>query len=130
MKNLLIPLAPDFEEIEAVTVVDILRRSGAKVCIAGTITGLIEESRGLKIASDVSLDNIKTRDLGLIVISRDQPGTDNLMKDKRIKGLLIIMHEIGKLISAICAALIILEANGIIDNRKRTSHPSVKNKLI
>ena len=47
MKNVLVPLAPGFEEIETITVVDILRRSGARVSIAGIAAGVIEGSRGL-----------------------------------------------------------------------------------
>jgi len=129
MKKVLIPLAPGFEEIEAVTVVDILRRSGAKVSIAGTIAGLIEGSRGVKVVPDVYLDEISSNNIDLMVLPGGQPGTDNLMKDKRITTLLKKMKEKEKLIGAICAAPIVLEVNGILKNKKRTCHPSVKQNL-
>ena len=129
MKQVLVTLAPGFEEIEAVTVIDVLRRSGARVSIAGTIDGLIEGARGVKVAPDEYLNNMKTDDLDLLVLPGGQPGTDNLKKDPRITALLKKMADKKKLIGAICAAPIILEKNGLLQNRKRTSHPSVKEVL-
>ena len=129
MKKVLVTLAPGFEEIEAVTVIDVLRRSGARVSIAGTIDGLIEGSRGVKVAPDEYLNNMKTDDLDLLVLPGGQPGTDNLKNDPRITALLKKMADKKKLIGAICAAPIILEKNGLLQNRKRTSHPSVKEVL-
>mgnify|MGYP000025749147 CR=1 FL=1 len=61
MKNVLIPLAPGFEEIETITVVDILRRSGARVSTAGIVDGIIEGSRGVKILADESINNINSK---------------------------------------------------------------------
>ena len=129
MKKVLVTLAPGFEEIEAVTVIDVLRRSGARVSIAGTIDGLIEGARGVKVAPDEYLNNMKTDDLDLLVLPGGQPGTDNLKNDPRITALLKKMADKKKLIGAICAAPIILEKNGLLQNRKRTSHPSVKEVL-
>ena len=129
MKKSIIPLAPTFDEIEAITVVDILRRSGVRVSIAGTITGAIEGSRDVKIIPDESLDNIITDDLDLIVLPGGQPGTNNLIKDRRIAHLLKEMQDKRKIIGAICAAPIVLEVNGLLKNRKRTSHPSMKQTL-
>ena len=129
MKQVLVTLAPGFEEIEAVTVIDVLRRSGARVSIAGTIDGLIEGSRGVKVAPDGYLNNMNTDDLDLLVLPGGQPGTDNLKNDPRITALLKKMADKKKLIGAICAAPIILEKNGLLQNRKRTSHPSVKEVL-
>lgn len=129
MKKVLVTLAPGFEEIEAITVVDILRRAGARVTIAGTIVTSIEGSRGIKLIPDESLDSIRTDYLDLIVLPGGQPGTDNLLKDQRITILLNEMMEKRKLIAAICAAPIILEKNGLLKNRKRTSHPSIKKSL-
>ena len=94
MKKVLIPLAPGFEEIETITVADILRRSGARVSIAGTNVGTIEGSRGVKVVPDESLDDINTDDLDLVVLPGGQPGTDNLIKDQRITILLKEMKDI------------------------------------
>ena len=129
MKKVLVTLAPGFEEVEAVTVIDVLRRSGARVSIAGTIDGLFEGPRGVKVAPDGYINNMKTDDLDLLVLPGGQPGTDNLKNDPRITALLKKMADKKKLIGAICAAPIILEKNGLLQNRKRTSHPSVKEVL-
>jgi len=129
MKNVIVPLAPGFEEIETITVVDILRRSGARVSIAGTVDGEIEGSRGVKLIADVSIDSIKSKNFDLIILHGGQPGTDNLKKDPRVILLLKEMESNNKLIGAICAAPIILEENGILQKRRRTSHPSIKGAL-
>ena len=130
MKNVLVPIAPGFEEIETITVVDILRRSGARVSIAGIVQGAIEGSRGIKLLADESIDNIKSEKFDLIFLPGGQPGTDNLKKDTRVTTLLKEMGGKKKLIGAICAAPIILEENGLLKKCKRTSHPSVKERLL
>ena len=129
MKNVIVPLAPGFEEIETITVVDILRTSGARVSIAGTVDGVIEGSRGVKLIADVSIESITSKNFDLIVLHGGQPGTDNLKKDPRVILLLKEMESNNKLIGAICAAPIILEENGILQKRRRTSHPSIKGAL-
>ena len=80
MKNVLIPLAPGFEEIETITVVDILRRSGARVSTAGIVDGVIEGSRGVKLLADESINNINSEKFDLMILHGGQPGTDNLKK--------------------------------------------------
>ena len=129
MKNVLVPLAPGFEEIETITIVDILRRSGARVSIAGIVEGAIEGSRGVRLLADESIENIRPEHFDLMVLHGGQPGTDNLKKDPRVTALLKEMGCEKKLIGAICAAPIILEENGLLEKRKRTSHPSVKEPL-
>jgi protein deglycase len=129
MKNVLVPLAPGFEEIETITVVDILRRSGARVYIAGIIEGVIEGSRGINIIADVHIKNIDPKNFDLIILPGGQPGTDNLKNDFRVATILKEMAVNQKLIAAICAAPIILEINGLLHNRRRTSHPSFKELL-
>ena len=111
MKTVLVLLAPGFEEIEAITVVDILRRAGAQVTLAGTEQGPLEGSRGIH------------------VLPGGQPGTDNLIKDSRVAQLLKKMDGLNKNIAAICAAPLVLKNAGILENRCITSHPSVQNDL-
>lgn len=130
MKNAFIPLAPGFEEIETITVVDILRRSGARVSIAGIVEGVIEGSRGIKLLADEPINNINSEEFDLMILHGGQPGTDNLKKNPRVTKLLKEMDNKNKLIGAICAAPTILEENGLLIKRKRTSHPSVKETLL
>ena len=68
MKTVLVPLAPGFEEIETITIVDILRRAGAQVTLAGTEEGPLEGSRGIHVLPDEQLDNILEKDFDLIVL--------------------------------------------------------------
>ena len=130
MKNVLVPLAPGFEEIETITIVDILRRSGSRVSIAGIVEGVIEGSRGVRLLADESIDNIKSEQFDLMILHGGQPVKNNLKKDPRVTALLKKMGCEKKLIGAICAAPIILEKNGLLEKRKRTSHPSVKEPLL
>lgn len=129
MKTVLVPLAPGFEEIETITVVDILRRAGARVTLAGTEEGPLKGSRGIHVLTDELLDNILEKDFDLIVLPGGQPGTDNLRKDARIAQLLKKMDGLSKNIAAICAAPLVLMDAGILGNRYITSHPSVQNDL-
>ena len=66
MKTVLVPIAPGFEEIETITVVDILRRAGAQVTLAGTEEGPLKGSRGILVLPDDSLNNIMEKDFDLL----------------------------------------------------------------
>ena len=126
MKKVLVTIAPGFEEIETITIVDILRRAGARVTLAATVPGLLEGSRGIKIEPDELLDNIKEKDFDLICLPGGQPGTDNLGNDVRIEQILKRMQTQDKYIAAICAAPTVLKKVGILKNKSMTCHPSVQ----
>lgn len=129
MKKVLMPLAPGFEEIEAITVIDILRRAGVDVIVAGTQPGLIEASRKTKHLPDCTLDEIHAEDFDMIVLPGGQPGTDNLRRDQRVKEIIRTLQTNQRLIAAICAAPAALAALGILDGRAATSHPSVRDEI-
>jgi 4-methyl-5(b-hydroxyethyl)-thiazole monophosphate biosynthesis len=129
MKTVLVPIAPGFEEIETITVVDILRRSGARVTLAGTEEGPLKGSRGILVLPDDSLDNIMEKDFDLIVLHGGQPGTDNLRKDARVTQLLKKMDGLSKNIAAICAAPLVLMDAEILGHQYVTSQPPVQNDM-
>jgi len=129
MKKILVPLAPGFEEIETVTVVDILRRAGGRVVMAATGEGPVKGSRGIYVVPDQQLENIDDSDFDLVVLPGGQPGTDNLDSDPRIKSILKSMYENEKWVAAICAAPLVLQSAGIMTGKSVTSHPSVKDRL-
>ena len=129
MKKVLVTLAPGFEEIEMVTVVDILRRAGARVTVAGTEKGPIQGSRGMNILPDCFLSTTNAEDFDLVVLPGGQPGPSNLQKDSRVTTISRNMNAEGKQIAAICAAPIVLDSAGILEGRKTTSHPSVRDNL-
>ena len=129
MKRVLIPLAPGFEEIEALAVVDILRRAGAEVITAGTVENPIEGRNKIKVLADTSLDSLKDHDFDMIVLPGGTVGTENLKKDVRVKEIVERLYKKGKFIPAICAAPTVLSAIGITVGRTVTSHPTVRTKL-
>ncbi len=129
MPKVLIPLADGFEEIEALAVVDVLRRAEFEVVLAGLHDGQTVSARNVSLVPDSYIDNIKSDGFDMIVLPGGQPGTNNLAADKRIKRLLKEFNDKGKLIGAICAATTILADAGVINNKQVTCYPTYSNKL-
>ena len=131
-KKVLVPLAPGFEEIEAITVVDILRRAGVEVTVAGTQAGAIEASRQTKHLPDCTLDDALARadELDMIVLPGGQPGTNNLRADPRVKTLVERLRARNKITAAICAAPTVLSAFGVLRGRRATGHPGSRALLL
>lgn len=123
MKNALVLFAQGSEELEAVTVVNILRRAGINVTLAGTDEGALKGSRGIAIQPDATLDSVLHRNFDLIVLPGGQPGTRNLKADPRVLQLVRSMAESGKLVAAICAAPMVLAAAGLLDDKEATCFP-------
>jgi len=130
MPKVLIPLADGFEETEAMAVVDVLRRAGIEVVLAGLHPGQVNSARNIGIIPDDNLDRTSTADgFDMIILPGGQPGTDNLGSDARIKTLLADFNAAGKQIGAICAAPVILAATGLLNGIRVTAHPTCKDKL-
>ncbi|MCX7739204.1 MAG: DJ-1/PfpI family protein [Hydrogenothermaceae bacterium] len=129
MVRVLIPLADGFEEIEALSIVDILRRASVEVVLAGLKDGPVVSARGVRVLPDTTIDKVKADDFEMIVLPGGQPGTDNLNADPRVKELLIEFSQKGKLTGAICAAPYVLANAGILQGKKATSYPTYKEKI-
>ncbi len=129
MKRVLVPLAPGFEEIEAVTVIDILRRAGIEVVAAGIEEGPIRASRGVTIVPDTVLEKVEHGAFDMIVLPGGLAGTERLKADPRIKRLVEAGIRNKKITAAICAAPTILSDMGITADKRVTSHPSVKSQI-
>src|SRR5437870_13629186 len=121
MKRVVIPLAHGFEEIETVTVVDILRRAGISLRIAGAEGGhppaAVEERTGIKLVPDMSIDEVEATDFDMIVLPGGLKGTQTHTKDPRVARLLPLFQEGKRYIAAICAAPTVLAAHGMIAGR-------------
>ncbi|MBI3611115.1 MAG: DJ-1/PfpI family protein [Nitrospirae bacterium] len=126
MKKVLVPLAPGFEEIEAVTVIDILRRAGIEVTVAGTVQGEIAGRNKIKLKPDVLLDSVADQAFDMVVLPGGSAGAEHLKSDARVKRILQETAAKGNYIAAICAAPTVLSAAGLLRGKKVTSHPSVK----
>ncbi len=123
MTAVLVPLAPGFEELEAVTVIDLLRRAQIEVTVAGLAPGTVKGSRGTVIQPDAALDEALARDYDMVVLPGGQPGANNLEADPRILDLLRRMTAQRKFTAAICAAPKVLAAAGVLDGKRATSFP-------
>jgi 4-methyl-5(b-hydroxyethyl)-thiazole monophosphate biosynthesis len=125
MARVLIPLAQGCEELEAVTVIDLLRRAGVEVVTAGLQEGLVRCSRGTVLMPDTVLEEVLADDFDMIVLPGGLPGADHLDADPRIHQLLRNMAEQGRYTAAICAAPKVLGSAGLLDGRNATSYPGV-----
>lgn len=129
MSKVLIPLADGCEEIEAVTIIDILRRAGIKVIVAGLANSPVKCSRGTVIVPDVSLEEVMADAFDMIVLPGGMPGAEHLKNDSRIRQLLKKMAAAGQYVAAICAAPMALHAAGVLEKKTATSFPGVLDKL-
>jgi protein deglycase len=129
MSCVLIPLAPGFEDLEAVTLTDLLRRADIEVVVAGLQRGLIEGSRGIRIEPDAYLDDVMAREFDLIALPGGLPGAEHLRDDARVQALLKKMAAAGRYTSAICAAPMALAQAGLLAGKQATAYPGVFNAL-
>ena len=129
MTQVLVPLAQGCEELEAVTVIDLLRRAGIKVVTAGLDDQAVTASRGTVLIPDKIIDDVLKQEFDMIVLPGGAGGADNLNADKRIHSLLKRMAEGGKYTAAICAAPKVLATAGLLENRKATGYPGILEEL-
>ncbi|BBJ00118.1 protease [Ferrigenium kumadai] len=123
MKTALILFADGSEELEAVTVINLLRRGGVTVVFAGLHEGPLRGSRGTVLVPDTTLDDVLDHDYDMVVLPGGQPGTNNLKTDARVLKLVRRMHEADKYVTAICAAPSVLATAGLLDGKHATSFP-------
>lgn len=123
MSRVLIPLAEGVEELEAVTLIDILRRGDIEVIAAGLAPGHVRGARGTVLMPDMSLDAALNHEYDMVVLPGGQPGATHLADDARIHTLLQNMAAAGKHTAAICAAPKVLALAGLLDGRRATAYP-------
>lgn len=121
--DILVPLAQGCEELEAVTITDLLTRAGFNVVTAGLDDQPVRASRGMVLVPDTTMDKVMKQDFDLMVLPGGLPGADHLREDKRVQAKLREMADQGKYTAAICAAPMALSTAGLLDNKKVTSYP-------
>lgn len=129
MSTVLVPLAQGCEELEAVTIIDLLRRAEINVITASLDGATITASRGVKLVADQSLDEVIEQDFDMIVLPGGVSGANHLDDDERIHALLKKMHKAGKYTAAICAAPKVLANAGLLEGKKATSYPGFIDKM-
>jgi len=115
--------------MEAVTIIDILRRAEFTVVTAGLDAQPVRASRGTVLLPDMPLDKALEQDFDMVVLPGGLPGSDHLDADRRIHGLLVKMANSGKFAGAICAAPKVLARAGLLEGKKATSYPGVLDQM-
>ena len=123
MKRVLVPLAEGFEELEAVTIIDILRRAGVDVVVASLGESPVAGAHGIRIAADTPLGALAEQEFDMVAMPGGMPGAEHLKKDVRIAELIKRLRGQGKPVAAICAAPMVLAAAGVLEGRRATSYP-------
>jgi protein deglycase len=129
MAKVLVPLAQGCEEIEAITIIDLLRRAEIDVTVAALDSQPVRAAHGVTIIADTTLDEALHLEFDMVVLPGGLPGADNLNEDDRVHEILKKMAESGKFIGAICAAPIVLAKAGLLDGKKATSYPGFLDQM-
>ena len=129
MARVLVPLAEGCEELEAVTIIDLLRRAGIEVVAAGLHDGPVKASRGVVLVPDTTLDEALEHDYDMVILPGGMPGANHLDDDPRIGELLKKMASRDKYVAAVCAAPKVLANAGLLGGRLATSFPGFLDKM-
>lgn len=123
MMRVLVPLAQGCEELEAVTIIDLLRRAEIEVVTAGLTDGPVTASRGTVLVPDTTLAAVVDQMFEMIVLPGGLPGAQYLEEDSRLYTMLRRHAEQGAYTAAICAAPKVLAVAGLLDDRQATCYP-------
>ena len=122
-------LADGFEEIEALTPVDILRRAGVDTVTVGVTGKTVTGAHGIKVESDIVIDDTVVDGLEMVVLPGGLPGADNLRANDRVKELTVTVAENGGYVSAICAAPRVLGELGLLNGKTAICYPGFEKYL-
>jgi 4-methyl-5(b-hydroxyethyl)-thiazole monophosphate biosynthesis len=125
----LVPLAEGCEELEAVTIIDLLRRAGIEVVAAGLKPGIVKASRGTQLVPDLTLDVALQNEYDMVVLPGGMPGAQYLKDDARIIALVRKMAAAGRYTAAICAAPTVLAEAGVLAGKTATGYPGFLDKM-
>ena len=129
-KQVLVPIANGTEEIEAVCIIDVLRRAGAAVTVASVQTLQVTASRGTKLVADRLISTCRDETYDLIVLPGGMPGVEHLRDSKELAAMLKRQKRDGRLYAAICAApVVVLQHYGLLTGRRATCHPDFAHQL-
>ena len=123
MAKVLVILADGFEEIEAVTIIDVLRRADVEVVGASLGDTRVRGAHALAVEADCRLDSVLGESFDAVILPGGMPGSKNLRDDPRVLDCVRRQQQGGHYIGAICAAPIALEAAGVLKGKKATCYP-------
>jgi len=129
-RKVLVPVADGSEEIEAVCMIDVLRRAGAEVTVASVGDLQITASRGVRIVADCLISECVEQDWDLVVLPGGIPGAEHLRDSADLQRILVRQADRGRLYGAICAApAVVLQHHGLLKDRRATAHPAFVSAL-
>ena len=127
--SVLVPIADGTEEMEAVILVDVLRRASIRVVVAGLNSLTITASRGVRLTADALWADARHQAFDAVALPGGAQGAASMLADRSMLELVREYHAAGKLVAAICAAPLVLQAAGILEGRRVTCHPAVRAQL-
>ncbi len=127
--KILVPLAEGFEEIEAITIIDILRRADMTVTTSFLDTNPVIGSHGIPVTADRRLSDLTPSDFKAIILPGGIPGSEHLKNSATVLRFLRQINAAGGLIGAICAAPIVLGHSGLLEGKKAVCYPGCENGL-
>jgi 4-methyl-5(b-hydroxyethyl)-thiazole monophosphate biosynthesis len=129
-KNVLVPIADGSEELEAISIIDVLRRAETDLTVASVGERQITASRGTKIVADALIDDCGDETYDLIVLPGGMPGAEHLGNSETLVRMLHRQREAGRLYAAICAApAIVFQPHGLLEGRRATCYPTYRDRL-
>ncbi len=130
MKKVAVHLAEGFEEIEAISIIDVLRRAEFEVTVV-SVTGKYEVagSHDIKIIADKLFESVNYDLVDIIVLPGGMPGSKNLNEHSGLREQILNFNESGKLLGAICAAPLVLGNLGVLNSKKATCYPGFEEEL-
>ncbi|MGM0501493.1 MAG: DJ-1 family glyoxalase III [Bacillota bacterium] len=129
MGQIVIPLAAGFEEIEALTNIDVLRRAGLDVVTVSLGDLTVSGDHGIDVKADQNIDDLNVDEVDGVVLPGGMPGAKHLKEDKRVVKLVEELDAKNALVAAICAAPMVLEEAGVIKDRPATSYPGFETEM-
>ena len=130
MKKVYMFLANGFEDVEALIPLDVLRRGGVDVkTVSITGTNAVETAHGVTIIADLTFDEADLGDADLLMLPGGMPGASNLNSHDGVKAALCQQAKAGKMVSAICAAPLVLGGLGLLSGRRATCYPGFEQTL-
>lgn len=126
--SVLVPLANGFEEIETMSIVDVLRRAGVDVVLASIGKKHVVGAHGVELVAQVKIDEVDGDKFDMVVLPGGMPGADNLRQNKKIREIIKKLNDENKPIGAICAAPWALSDMGVLKERF-TCYPTFEERI-
>mgnify|MGYP001581032159 CR=1 FL=1 len=127
--NILVPLLSGFEELEATTIVDVLRRADLSVWLAADEPGPVRGAHNIRVVADKALARVSAKDLRAVVLPGGMPGAKNLAEHPIVQRLIAEVYKQGGYVAAVCAAPMALAAAGVLAGKSATCYPGFEKYL-